>query len=116
VGTEARLRSTEAREEYWHIYYSDVHAGTIAIRTCNPHDEDPWEWHCGFYPGSEPDEEQNGTAATLDEARADFEYAWRVLLSNRTAEPPLAAAGVLANGGWLGASLGPCRLMTFRFF
>jgi len=32
------------------------------------------------------------------------------------AEPPLAAAGVPANGGWLGTSLGPCRLMTFRFF
>jgi hypothetical protein len=32
------------------------------------------------------------------------------------AEAPLAATGVLANGGWLGASLGPCRLMTFRFF
>jgi hypothetical protein len=32
------------------------------------------------------------------------------------AEPPLVAAGVLANGGWLGASLGPCRLMTFRLF
>jgi hypothetical protein len=32
------------------------------------------------------------------------------------AEPPLAAAGVLANGGWSGASLGPCRLMTFAFF
>jgi hypothetical protein len=32
------------------------------------------------------------------------------------AEPPLAAAGVLANCGWLGASLGPCRLVTFRLF
>src|SRR5260370_6699006 len=49
-----------------------------------PHDEDPWEWHCGFYPGSEPGEQQNGTAATFDEARADFECAWRVFLSNRT--------------------------------
>jgi glyoxylase-like metal-dependent hydrolase (beta-lactamase superfamily II) len=37
-------------------------------------------------------------------------------LSDFVAEPPLAAAGVLANGGWLGASLGPCRLVTFRFF
>ena len=32
------------------------------------------------------------------------------------AEPPPAAAGVLANGGWLDASLGPCRLVTFRLF
>ena len=50
----------------------------------HPHDEDPWEWHCGFYPGSHPGEQQNGTAATFDEARADFECAWRVFLSRRT--------------------------------
>ena len=79
-----RRRSTEASEECWHVYYGAVHAGTIAIRTGNPHDEDPWEWSCGFYPGSEPGEQQNGTAATFDEARADFECAWRVFLSNRT--------------------------------
>jgi len=36
-----RRRSTDAREERWHIYYGDVHAGTIAIRSGNPHDEDP---------------------------------------------------------------------------
>jgi len=66
-----RRRSTEARAECWHIYYGDIHAGTIAIRTGNPHDEDPWEWSCGFYPGSQPGEQQNGTAATFDEARAD---------------------------------------------
>src|SRR3982074_1702333 len=80
----ARHRSTEAREECWHIYYGDIHAGTIAIRSGIPHDEDPWEWHCGFYPGSQPGEQQSGTAATFDEARADFESAWRVFLSNRT--------------------------------
>ena len=28
--------------------------------------------------------QQNGTAATFDEARADFEGAWRVFLSKRT--------------------------------
>jgi hypothetical protein len=32
------------------------------------------------------------------------------------AEPPLAATAVLANGGWLAATLGPCRLMPFRLF
>ena len=79
-----RRRCPDAREEFWHIYYGDIHAGTIAIRTGNPHDEDPWEWHCGFYPGSEPGEQQNGTAATFDEARVDFERAWRVFLSKRT--------------------------------
>jgi hypothetical protein len=62
-------RSAEAREECWHIYYGDVHAGTIAIRIGNPRLEDPWEWHCGFCPGSEPGEQQNGTASTLGPRR-----------------------------------------------
>ena len=66
------------------IYFGDVRVGTIAIRTGNPHDTDPWEWWCGFYPGSHPRERQSGTAATFDQARADFEAASRVFLSNRT--------------------------------
>ena len=36
-----RRLSTDAREECWHVYYGDVHAGTIAIRTGIPPDEDP---------------------------------------------------------------------------
>src|SRR3981081_4601630 len=59
-----RRRSTDAPEECWHVYYGEIHAGTIAIRSGIPHDEDPWEWHCGFYPGSHPGEHQSGTAAT----------------------------------------------------
>jgi hypothetical protein len=35
---------------------------------------EPWEWQCGFYPGSRPGEFTSGTA---DEA------AWKVFLSNR---------------------------------
>jgi hypothetical protein len=38
-----RRRSIDAREECWHVYYGDVLAGTIPIRSGNPHDEDPWE-------------------------------------------------------------------------
>src|SRR6202165_674399 len=79
-----RRRSTNAREECWHVYYGDVHAGTIAIRTGIPHDEDPWGWSCGFYPGSHPGQCTNGVAAPFDQARADFETAWRVFLSKRT--------------------------------
>jgi hypothetical protein len=37
-----------------------------------------------FYPGSQPGEQQSGTAATFDEARADFGSAWEVFLSKRT--------------------------------
>jgi hypothetical protein len=79
-----RRRNLEASDECRQIYFGDVRVGTIVIRTGNPHDTDPWEWWCGFYPGSHPREHQSGTAATFDQARADFETAWRVFLSNRT--------------------------------
>jgi hypothetical protein len=79
-----RRRSPHAREECWHVYYGDVQAGTIAVRTGIPHDQYPWGWICGFYPGCHPREHQSGTAATLDLARAAFERAWAVFLSNRT--------------------------------
>lgn len=79
-----RRRSLDHRNECWHVYYSDVHVGTIAIRTGIPHDEDPWEWRCGFYPGSHPGEHQSGTAMTFDEARTDFEDAWKIFLPQRT--------------------------------
>jgi hypothetical protein len=78
-----RRRSPDAREECWHVYYGDVHVGTIAIRTGIPRDEDPWGWDCGFYPGSHPGEHESGTALTFDQARVDFEDAWRVFLSKR---------------------------------
>jgi hypothetical protein len=78
-----RRRYTE-RPDCWHIYYGDVRVATIARRIGNPHDTNPWEWSCGFYPGSHPREHQSDTAATFEQARADFERAWLVFLSNRT--------------------------------
>jgi hypothetical protein len=33
-------RRSEERQVCWHIYYGDVHAGTIAMRVGNPHDTD----------------------------------------------------------------------------
>src|SRR5713226_1674112 len=72
-----RRRSPNAPEECWRVFYGDIRVGTIALRTGAPHDEDPWGWSCGFYPGSHP-------AATFDQARADFERAWRVFLSKHT--------------------------------
>jgi hypothetical protein len=45
---------------------------------------DQWEWNCGFYPGSESGQISSDTAAVFEEARADFEAAWQVFLSNRT--------------------------------
>jgi hypothetical protein len=82
-----RRRDQEAREECWHIYYGDVRAGVIALRVGIPHDEDPWGWSCGFYPGSHPGECTDGSAATFEQARSDFEEAWRLFLANRTERP-----------------------------
>jgi hypothetical protein len=79
-----RRRSPDAPEECWHVYWGDIRAGTIAIRSGIPHDEDPWGWSCGFYPGSHPGEHEDGTAATFEQARGDFEDAWRRFLSKRT--------------------------------
>lgn len=78
-----RRRSPDARKDCWHVYFGDVRVGTIAIRSGIPHDQDPWGWSCGFYPGSHPREHQSGTAESFDQARADFEAAWQKFLANR---------------------------------
>ena len=80
-----RRRSPDHRQQCWVVYYGDIPVGTIAERTGNPHDTEPWEWRCGFYPGSRPGECASDTAETFDEARTDFVAAWRGFLSNRTA-------------------------------
>jgi hypothetical protein len=79
-----RRRSPDAPEECWHVYWGDIRGGTIQIRSGIPFDEDPWGWSCGFYPGSHPGEHEDGTAATFEQARVDFEDAWQRFLSKRT--------------------------------
>jgi hypothetical protein len=71
------------RPDCWHVYFGDVHVGTIARRSGSPHHADQWEWRCGFYPGSRPGEHTSGTAATFETARAAFESAWAVFLAQR---------------------------------
>ena len=44
-----RRRSTDAREESWPVYFGDVHVGTVAERTGNPHDTEPWEWQTAIH-------------------------------------------------------------------
>jgi hypothetical protein len=68
------------RRDCWHVYYGDVHVGTIARRVGCPAGVDQWEWRCGFYPGMHPSEHQDGTAVDFASARADFEAAWREIL------------------------------------
>jgi hypothetical protein len=88
-----RRPSPEHRQECWEIYYGDIHAGTIIEGVGNPHDTEQWEWRCGSYPGSRPGECQNGTAASFDEARRDFEAAWRY--SRRNALKPIFRRGAI---------------------
>ena len=77
-------RDVESQQDYWLIYYGDVHVGTIAVRSGSPHDKPQWGWRCGLYPGSPPGECKTGTAVTFERARTAFEAAWRVFLSKRT--------------------------------
>jgi hypothetical protein len=81
--TLTRRRYPE-RSDCWHVYCGDVQVGTIAIRSGVPFDVDQWEWSCGFYPGCEPRDHLSGTAATFDQARADFDPAWRIFSAKRT--------------------------------
>jgi hypothetical protein len=74
----------QSTEECWEVYFGDIHPSTIIERVSNPAATDSWEWTCGFYPGSQPGEHRHGTAATFYQARADFEAAWRIFLSNRS--------------------------------
>ncbi|WP_369720350.1 hypothetical protein AB8Z38_24655 [Bradyrhizobium sp. LLZ17] len=53
------------RQDCWHVYFGDVHVGTIVRRVGHPSDQDPWQWLCGFYPGSNPGEQTGGTAPNL---------------------------------------------------
>jgi hypothetical protein len=67
--TLTRRRNPDAPQATWLVYYGDVRVGSIAMRSGNPADTDPWGWRCGFYPGSYPKECTSGTAATFDQAR-----------------------------------------------
>lgn len=79
-----RRRDRDAHQERWLIYYGDVHVRSVSLRNGNPAESDPWQWRCGFYPGSRPGECTSGTAASFESARAAFSTAWTVFLFNRT--------------------------------
>jgi hypothetical protein len=77
--TLTRRRCPEAREECWHIYFGAAHVGTIGIRYGVPVYQDQWSWSLGFYPVSHRGEDAADTAATFEQARRNFETAWRAL-------------------------------------
>jgi hypothetical protein len=71
--TELTRRRDPERAECWHVHFGDVHVGTIACCVGTPRAAPEWQWLCGFYPGSKPGEQRGGSAATFDQARAEFE-------------------------------------------
>jgi len=81
---ELTRRRYRERQDCWHVYCDDVHVGTISRRVGIPYNGRPWGWICGFYPGSKPGEFRDGTAATFDQARADFEVAWKRFSAKRS--------------------------------
>lgn len=86
MATLTRRRDPDAPLESWRVMYGDVLAGMISLRTGNPDWTSPWQWFCGFYPGSHPGEQSVGMAETFDEARAAFEQAWAAFLARRSLE------------------------------
>jgi hypothetical protein len=42
----------------WHVYYGDVHVGSIGKRAGVPVSAPQWQWSCGFYPGMEPGQQR----------------------------------------------------------
>jgi hypothetical protein len=81
----------------WHVHYAGVRVGMIVERSGVANTAEPWEWHCGFYPGSDPGEQRYGGAASFEAARAAFEAAWReyVLPAQRSRLPRMARSGSL---------------------
>jgi hypothetical protein len=67
----------------WQVHYAGVRVGVIVERSGAPPSSDQWEWHCGFYPGSNPGDDLHGTAADFEAARVVFEAAWRDYLPKR---------------------------------
>jgi len=55
-----RRRSDNPHHETWHVYYGDVHVGTIGERAGVPVDVNQWSWSCGFYPGLHPGQHRHG--------------------------------------------------------
>jgi hypothetical protein len=38
----------------WHVHHAGVRVGLIVERSGVAKTAEPWEWHCVFYPGSNP--------------------------------------------------------------
>jgi len=85
------------RPETCHIHFAGVRVGLIMERSGIANTVEPWEWHCGFYPGSRPGDDRYGRAA-------DFEAALPHLRRHgantcQTAPRPTFGHGVIKRSG-----------------
>jgi hypothetical protein len=81
-----RRRAQGVHQQCWHVFFGDVHVGTITERAGVPHDVDQWGWICGFYPVTHRGEHADGTGVNFEQARADFEAAWANYLPKCTSD------------------------------
>ncbi|SHH05341.1 hypothetical protein [Bradyrhizobium erythrophlei] len=79
-----RRPDNDRNRKGWNVYYGDVRVGHIGMRAGVPVDEDQWGWSCGFTPGCDISEQTHGTAATFEQARAEFEEAWKKIERAKT--------------------------------
>jgi len=75
-----RRRNHDSPQECWHVYYRDIHVGTIIAQTDLPNAFDRWNWSCGFYPLTHRGLKITGTSVNLFQAWAAFEDAWEEYL------------------------------------
>jgi hypothetical protein len=76
-----RRREKARHQESWQVYYGDVRIGWIGERAGAPKSTEQWGWCVGFHPR---DRHVSGTAGSLDQARREFEAAWRDYLPSCT--------------------------------
>jgi hypothetical protein len=75
-----RRRERDRHQESWQVFYGNVQVGWIGERAGVPKGVERWGWFCGFFPLSHRGIRADGTAATFEQARADFEAAWADIL------------------------------------
>jgi hypothetical protein len=100
------------RQDCWHVYLGDVHVGTIVRRVGQPHDQDAWQWLCGFYPGSNPASRREESRRPLSKLAPTS--MWRGGRSQLGERPPTIRLGAISGTGRpenmpCGSAAGVCR-------
>jgi hypothetical protein len=79
-----RRRSDNPHQETWHVYYGDVHVGTISERAGVPVDVDQWDGRAAFIRASIATEQRGVLIHTVAEFVDDLPQGRRVLTDDLT--------------------------------